>query len=208
MVGGCHDDVVRQVFRPLFGRVLTVAIGLLCTGAFVWLLVDDPAGAARALPWLLLVVGACWAVYWRPHVVVDDGGVRLVNPLRTIDLPWPAIQAVDTKFALQLITAYGRFTAWAAPAPGLRQVLLAGREEAKHLPPSTTHAGAIRPGDLPSSPSGSAALLIRRRWEALRDAGHLDDPRLEHERAPVHWHIGTMVGAGVLIVVAVGSLFV
>ena len=28
--------------------------------------------------------------------------------------------------------------------------------------------------------------VIRRRWEALRDAGYLDDPRLEHDVRPSH----------------------
>ena len=79
---------------------------------------DGPSALWRAGPWLALVAGACWALFWRPEVVVDDGGVRLVNVSRTIDVPWPSIQAVDTKWALTLITAYGRFTGWAAPAPG------------------------------------------------------------------------------------------
>ena len=51
------------------------------------LLVVDPVELIPALPWLALVVGACWALFWRPCVVVDDAGVRLVNPFRTIDVP-------------------------------------------------------------------------------------------------------------------------
>ena len=66
--------------------------------------------------------------------------------------------------------------------------------------------GGLRPGDLPSTASGSAALLIRRRWEALRKAGHLDEPRLEWERPPVTWHVGMLVGAGVLVVLTVLGL--
>ena len=138
------------------------------------------------VPWLLLVSGAVWAMFWNPRVVVDDGGVHLVNPLRTIDVPWPAIQNVDTKWALTLITAYGRFTAWAAPAPGgLATARKMTRTDREAIPSSARDAqGAIRPGDLPETASGSAALIIRRRWEELRDAGWLDDPRLEHERRP------------------------
>jgi hypothetical protein len=199
---------VRSEFRPVFGRVLTVAIGVLCGASILVLLVRDTADGLRAAPWLLFASGACWALYWRPHVAVDDGGVHLVNPLRTIDLPWPAILAVDTKFALTLTTAYGRYTGWAAPAPGLRKTISAGREEAQHLPASTSATGGIRPGDLPSSASGGAALLIRRRWEQLRDQGHLDDPRLEHETAPVTWHVRTIGVGAALVVLSAVSLFV
>ena len=154
------------------------------------------------------MVGACWALYWRPCVVVDDSGVRLVNPFRTIDVAWPAIHAVDTRWALTLVTAYGRFTSWAAPAPGARHIALAARGDAHHLPESTVDDGGVRPGDLPTSASGGAALLIRRRWESLRDAGYLDDPVLEHESAPVRWHIGTMAVAAALIVLAALALVV
>jgi hypothetical protein len=200
---------VRHVFRPVFGRVLTVVIAVICAVALVLVGVGESfAATVRTAPWLLLVAGACWALFWRPAVIVDEGGVHVVNPFRTIDVPWPAIQDIDTKFALALITAYGRFTAWAAPAPGAREVLRASKAETRHLPKSTVRAGGIRPGDLPSSPSGGAALTIRRHWEQLRDAGYLDDPRLEHERAPVTWAVPVLVAGAVLVVLCVVSLFV
>jgi hypothetical protein len=194
---------VRHEFRPSFGRALTVFVAAVAGVAFVAMLVAEPATALRAAPLLALGAGACWALFWRPAVEVSDGGVRLVNPLRTIDLSWPSIQAVDTKFALTLITAYGRYTAWAAPAPGARGVMRATRQDTANLPASARHAGTIRPGDLPSSPSGEAALLIRRHWESLRDAGHLDDPKLERDAAPVTWHVATMVVGGALLVLSV-----
>lgn len=200
-------DGVTEVFRPRFGRVLTVAIGVICAVSMIALIATDGVSAVwRAGPWLALVAGSCWAVFWRPAVVVDDGGVHLVNVLRTVDLPWPSIQAVDTKWALTLVTAYGKFTGWAAPAPGAHAAVRATHRDAEQLPPGAWSSEGIRPGDLPSSPSGSAALLIRRRWEQLRDAGYLDDPRLEHERVPVTWH-GTIIAAGLgLVALAVAGL--
>ena len=199
---------MRHEFRPGFGRVLCVVIGAICAAALVVLGAQDPEGGLRAAPWLLLLAGACWALFWRPRVVVDDGGVRLVNVVRTIDLPWPSIVAVDTKWALTLVTVYGRFAGWAAPAPGLRQTMLAGREETAHLPAGTVADGVIRPGDLPSSPSGGAALLIRHRWEALRDAGYLENPRLERDHPPITWHVSTIVGGTVLTTLAVVAMVV
>lgn len=196
------------MFRPTFGRVLSTVVGALCVVVLVALAIADPATALRAAPWLLLFGGAAWAVFWRPEVVVDDGGVRLVNVTRTIDLPWPSIQAVDTKYALTLITAYGRFTGWAAPAPGALAARRATKRDTLHLPASTASSGGIRPGDLPTSESGSAALMIRRHWEQLRDGGFLDDPRLERDAPPITWHLITLGAGAALLVLAVVGLAV
>ena len=194
---------MREEFRPWFGPALCVGIGIICVVAAVGLLVRDGLGALPALPFLALVGGACWAVFWRPAVAVDDSGVRVVNVLRTIDLPWPSILAIDTKWALTLITAYGRYTAWAAPAPGIHEAIRATKRDAEDLPESTFTVEGIRPGDLPSSSSGAAAVVIRRRLQELRDAGYLENPRLEHERPPVTWHVATIAGGLVLAGLAV-----
>jgi hypothetical protein len=193
-----------RVFRPSFGRGLAVTIAVLCAVAFVLSLRDTGFAAVWQIgPWLALVVLVVWATYWNPQVGVDDAGVHVVNVFRTIDLPWPSIQRVDTKWALKLVTAYGDFTAWAAPAPGgIATARAAARGDLKNLPESTYGpGGSVRPGDVPSSPSGAAAAVVRRRWEELRDAGYLDDPKLESDRPPISWHwpvIGAMAGLLVL----------
>ena len=195
-----------SVFRPLFGRVLAGSIVGLCLFALVVSLVHDGVSAVWTVgPWLALVALAVWASYWQPQVAVDEAGVHVVNVLRTIDLPWPAIQRIDTKWALTLITAYGKYTAWAAPAPGgIATARAVSRGSTKGLPESSYGpGGSIRPGDVPTSPSGAAAAAVRRRWEELRDAGHLDDPRLEFERVPVRWHWPVIVAAPVLVLIGV-----
>jgi hypothetical protein len=124
----------------------------------------------------------------------------VVNVLHTVDLPWPAIHRIDTKWALTLFTAYGKVTAWAAPAPGGFASRMAGRHDFKGLPESTFGGDqSIRPGDLPGTPSGAAALAVRRHWEQLRDAGHLDDPKLEFARPPTQWHYRTILVGAVLV---------
>ena len=73
-------------------------------------------------------------------------------------------------------------------------------------PPATSRGvvgpdGVVAPGDLVDSPSGTVAAAVRDRWSELRAAGHLDDPRLEHDRAQVRWHLGTFaVGVALLVV--------
>lgn len=197
---------MSTVFRPTFGRVLSVAVWLIC---LVTVVLTAPNGVGQVLaelPWLLLASGAVWALFWNPRVVVDDGGVHVVNVLRTFDIPWPAIQQVDTKWALTLVTAYGRITAWAAPAPGglagSRRMIRSRRED---IPQSARGPGnTVRPADLPGTASGSAATAVRHRWEELRAAGWLDDPRLEGITVPMrrHWlsmTIGAALALGCLV---------
>ena len=166
---GCHDDArapgVPAVVRPRADRRRRRRRRRARSSS---LLVTEPATALRAAPWLALarrrVLGAVLAPGGRGR---RRRRARSSTSLRTIDLPWPSIHAVDTKWALTLITAYGRFTAWAAPAPG--RARRAARHQAGGAAPPGEHGvapAAIRPGDLPSSPSGAAALMIRRRWEA------------------------------------------
>lgn len=206
------DDVTaaaqRHEFRPWFGQALTVVMATISVVSLIGFALQNGLGTAlRTLPFFVAVTGACWALFWRPRVIVDLSGVQLVNVTRTISLPWPSILAVDTKWSLTLITSYGRFTAWAAPAPGAAHVVRSdARREARRLPASTYGPDGIRPGDLPTSPSGGAAFIIRQRWEKLRDAGYLDDPRLEFDRPPVEWHRRVGLGAVVVVAACVVSL--
>lgn len=205
-----------EEWRPWYGRALTVVIGAICV---VTVLVvgwkEGVAEAAAFSPWLALMTLTCWACFWRPRVTITDAGVELVNVLRTVRVPWPAIQMIETKWALTLVTAVGTFTSWAAPAPGVRAAVFAmpRRDQAafeqRTLPRDGRRTGAaasgpgVRPSDLPATPSGAAATKVRQRWEQLREQGHLDDPRLEREHAVVRWHTGTIAAALGLLALAV-----
>lgn len=212
---------MQEEWRPWYGRALTVTIASICAvtiGVVAWK--EGVREAAAFAPWLALMTLACWACFWRPCVGVSESGVRLVNVTRTVDVPWPAIQLIETKWALTLVTAVGTFTSWAAPAPGARATVRSmssaeqSRFSARQLPgrrgqvPSTEAAHGVRPGDLPDTPSGAAATKVRERWEQLQAQGHLDDPRLERAAAIVRWHTGTLVAAAVLLVVAVTATIV
>lgn len=188
------DDMGTVVLRPQSGPWLAGAVGVMAVVGIISLLTSTDARDVQQYgPLLLLGAVTAWAVFWRPAVTVNDAGVSLRNVLRTIDLPWPSIHRIDTRYALTLYTAYGRYAAWAAPAPSRSRVAEVTGAEVGHLPESTYAAGgSVRPGDLPGTSSGQAAAVVRRRWEALRDAGHLDDARLERDRPVVQWHWWTI----------------
>lgn len=188
-------------FRARSGRVITVGVAVLCAVAWLLTLLDDPLTGLRYAPAFAVPAVVVWALLGRPAVVVSDGGVELRNVLRTVHLPWTAIQRIDTKYALTLYTAYGTYAAWAAPAPSRVQTLDASPADLEHLPEST-YIGGARPGDLITTASGQAAAHVRRRWEELRDAGFLDQPRLERDAPAVRWHVGPALAVLVLVALA------
>jgi hypothetical protein len=118
-----------------------------------------------------------WAAFWQPYVEVSDGGVTLANTLRTVGVPWPAIEEVNGRYGLTLRTAYGTSTAWAAQSPSGRQ-----------------RAGEKQSG---------VAQLVTDRLESLRAAGHLDDRRLERAGPRVSWHLPLLVAIGALVLASV-----
>lgn len=199
-----------MVFRPTSGRWLAGVVAVLAAYGLVSLVAaGDVTDVVRYGPGVALVGALVWAAYWRPSVEVSDAGVTLHNVLRSIELPWPSIQRIDTRYALTLVTAYGTYAAWAAPAPGRRRTKDVVEPELRALPESTYGpAGSVRPGDLPGTPSGDAAAIVRLRWEALRDAGHLDQPRLERSRPVTRWHVATVAVLAVLAAATVVGLVV
>ncbi len=163
-------------FRPAFGRVLTITIAVIALGALIgYVVAGDVAGLLRSGWWLVLLAAVTWALYWMPAVEVLEHEVLVRNPLSTWHVPWPAIERIDTKWALTLYTPRGKIEAWAAPASGRYTVFTLGPEDTR-VSETARLAGSIRPGDTLSSESGAAANQIRRHWEQLRDDGLLDGP--------------------------------
>jgi hypothetical protein len=183
--------VYTERIRSQFGPLLAGSVAALCLLAAVVVAAEEGASTLLTVwPWLAIVACLAWALYWRPEVRVTDAGVRLVNPLRTIDVAWPALQAVETRWALTLVTTWGSYRAWAAPAPGrsvMRQQLRHHVSQDRRIPGLPPNSSA-RPSDLPHTDSGAAAQAINEHWKRLRAGGHLDHPVVEHDRPPVRWH--------------------
>ena len=193
--GICEADSMRfqpASFRPAFGRGLTVVvIAIAVAGIAGFVTVGDVLGLVRYGWWFAVLAVLAVALFWLPRVDVLEHAVLVRNPLSTWQVPWNAIQIVDTKYALTLTTPRGRIEAWAAPASGRYTVFTLSPEDTR-VSESARVAGAIRPGDTLSSQSGAAANHIRRHWEQLRDDGMLDGP-LEPGALRRTWHPTTIV---------------
>jgi hypothetical protein len=191
--------------RPLFGKILVVLVWLICGAALSGLVLEfDPLRFVRYVALIALAAYAVWILFWSPSVTISPSGVVVRNLLRSFDVSWPAIQRVDTKYALTLFTPVRKIVAWSAPQPGRFEAIRTSKADIQFLPESTYGVGGgIRPGDLPRSSSGLAALYVRRYWDQLRDAGHLDSGAVEGTGVTAHWLRRETAILGGLLVVAV-----
>jgi hypothetical protein len=191
--------------RPRFGKVLCVCVWVIMAVTAVSLIATlDVERILRYSPGLLLIAFGAWLLFWRPAVKVEPYGVELINLLRTRSISWPAIQRIDTKYALTLFTSGGKFTAWAAPSPGRATLNKATRQDLRGLPESSYGPGnTVAIGDVPTSESGAASLLVRRQWEWLRDEGHLESGAVEGSGVKTTWHYYSAAALVILIVAAI-----
>ncbi|WOF24430.1 PH domain-containing protein [Microbacterium betulae] len=185
------------VFRPRLNRVMSVLIWAVSGAVMVVGVVrGGPQTLPVLLPWAALAA-VTWAVLWQPHVRLDDEEVRLVNVLRTVDVPWPALVHVDTKYALTLHVPGRAFSATAAPAPGRMGAASARRAERR----SSGYDGrGLRPGDLLGTDSGQAATLVRERWQRLLDAGAIETGTAETYDVRPRWNVPAVVAIAAAVV--------
>jgi hypothetical protein len=186
------------IIRPTFGRVLSVAVAVLCAAGLVGFVATGDWGGLVRYGWGLAFFAAlAAALFWFPSVGVSEAEVTVRNIFRTTHVPWSAIDRVDTKYALTLYTDGRTITAWASPAPNR----YAGRttRTGDTVRASDALGSNPRPGDLLSTTSGAAAFLIRQHWDDLREAGTLDP---SNTTVTVDTHVRTIV---VLVTLAVAT---
>lgn len=191
-------------FRPVFGRVLSVIVAVMAAGGLVGFVVaGDVLGLLRGGWALLLLIALVFALFWFPRVSVAEHEVTVRNVFSTVHIPWPAILSVDTKWALTIRTPEGVVTAWASPAPNRYATQTSSQSAARVAADPMGYAP--RPGDLLETESGAVAYVIRRHWEDLREAGHLDAPVLEggRLRRDIHW-VTIAVLAGLTLACVLG----
>lgn len=179
-------------YRPTTSRVLAALTMVMCAVGVVSIAWYQPLDALRYGWGLVLLAVLAYALYWRPALIVEEHGITVVNVFRTEFVAWPAIVAIDTKWALTLRTADRTVRVWATPAPGRHRTLGLSRGDFAGI--GTTARGAhesLRPSDAISTASGNLAQLIRGHWERMTETGvfaHGVDP----EATRTTWHAVTI----------------
>ncbi|AGW41911.1 hypothetical protein O159_18900 [Leifsonia xyli subsp. cynodontis DSM 46306] len=197
----------REVLVSRFNRVLAVLIWAATAALAVGLLVSLRDARLLFLVPCGLFALLAWAALWRPRLTVSDDGLELVNVTRTVEIPWPALINVETKYALTLFTPGRKFPVWAAPAPGTGSTLRATRRETTgRMGRPNVEDSVRRPGDLLSTESGAAAEAVRRRWTALREAGSIEAGRADETPVTVRWHLLTLAALAALLGSTVAAL--
>lgn len=115
-----------------------------------------------------------YALYWRPRLEVHADEVRVVNPLRTVSIPWSRIVDVRTRFAVTIATDQGAHSCFALPSAGAGAALRSGVDAVNRNHPIARPGGAVRVGDLTSTASGAAAHRVRDTWQRKIETGELD----------------------------------
>lgn len=108
------------VLRPSSGIFVTIAIwvvGVVIVGTLVT--VGDGPGSELwpIAPTIGAIAWVVWMLFWWPCVRLAGEGVEVRNPLRTVRIPWSAIEDLDSRGTLVITTTAGRVKAWAAPPP-------------------------------------------------------------------------------------------
>jgi hypothetical protein len=187
----------------------SVVIG--AVGALAGLALLTPALLASPRDWAIvasLVLGLVllWLFVVRPCARIHADGIQLVNPLRVVDLTWPAIQEVRSKWALELVASGRRYTAWGVPADVGRPRHGRG---ALTLGTNKAASGAFPVGEKrPKVEARAVAAEIEARIAADRhggNGGHGRDGR-PRKIAKQSWDVlavGLLIGATAFFVIAV-----
>lgn len=199
-VGGVAD---ADTIHSTSGRVLTVACAATALIAVTGIVLD---GGWRALLSFggvpIWFAGLVWAIFDKPYVRVTDGGVEISNVLRRVQIPWPAVEDVDLRWGLRLITKVGNYSAWSVPPPPRPKFRVA-----RNTPGQTTlDTGAASLGsDLGPGvrQPNRAARSVVDHWRSLHEAGYLDHPRLESGKPVKQWNWVPLIVLAVLTLLSV-----
>lgn len=183
---------LRARSSTLVGIALLALVGVLLADA---LLRGRWDVAVLSLPALGLVVLAAVEVFLRPGLRVHPGGITVVNPLSTIEVPWPAIADVRTRFHVSIETRSGRrIGSWGAPAaPRIRPSAAGSR--------GNSAGGTVADSD-GWAPSSASHRVIESYWARFGVSAAPDAPVAPLRR----WHWVTVGAGGALVFLVVRQL--
>jgi Bacterial PH domain len=155
-------DVVHRTYRSSSLFVLGVFGLVFVLGLAAWVVADELGRghwlvAVAAILWGVVLGALVGEVFLRPRVTTTRQGVVLVNPFRTVQVPWEEVRGVETELVLQVVVDGGRHSSFAATgnrrtSRGLRGRLLGSRRQLPGGEPSLDRllkaglaAGALTP---------------------------------------------------------------
>lgn len=153
-----QPEPVVRTFRQGSGLAAGGVIAVLSVVFLVLYLVGDRSRGPEPAIWAVVVLLVVWAVLLRPSVRLSEHGVTLRNVLRDVHLTWPAIDLVEARWALTLVTPDGEaYSAWAISA-----------QRPKRAPGPASSGGRINPMQTLSGALDPSRELIDREASAGR----------------------------------------
>lgn len=160
------------------------------------------------VPPLAFIGLVAWSVYWWPAVVVSYESITMRNVLRTIEVPWTAVERVEARPSLAVVAGGRTYRAWTGTTPGSRP-RRDGLNAAPSMPGSTRlieslkareEAAGVAQNDRVGR-AGEAGTVAEKRWQEIQAEGLLDDMPVREVR--VRWHVATIVALLALIAVTI-----
>lgn len=156
------------VFRSTASAALTIGVALVAAAALVYFVSTGGWYELWASgPTTAALVAIAWALLWNPRIIIADGGITIVNIMRTTHVPWPRFTGVSTKWALTVEAGPVKVTSWAIPARS-------GMAKRVHAPSRSaqTNSNRFAPTDKGAN-ADSVALAIATRHRELKESGFL-----------------------------------
>lgn len=155
-----------RVFRSVVGRWFGVIWLVFAVANLVDLLVRGDGRAALVIGAVLLAATAVvWVTALRPRIVADDGGLRVVNPVREVRVPWAAVTAIDATDVVRVHTPAATYRCWAVQALNRHRTHPFGRRSPESSERKRTTTGG---------PDQETRRRTARRTRADHVAGELD----------------------------------
>ena len=224
MTRGPGGSVYHPWSLRLVGALVTVMIGVLAsTVAAADLTEHRTRDLIRAAAVSVALVATVYELAWRPAVRVTADGAVLVNPFRTVVVPWPALAGTDIAWRLRLITADSRHSSWAAlGGPGVGGAWSTGRQVVGDQPGGPGPGGLGFPGGMgyratpalrgvldgePAATLSGAAqakLLVDRAWQAWQGGPHGPVPPTPAVVRSWHWRTIALIATTAAVAVLTG----
>src|SRR5699024_12073580 len=93
-----------HLFKTAFSKYFPAVFAGVVLLASIVIVADDVRELNRSVPFLLAAALLVWIVFGYPRVEVSDGGITLVNVVRTVHVPWPCFTGADARWHLRIDT--------------------------------------------------------------------------------------------------------